>query len=131
MRNLLLKEGYDVPENVNLDGTIVTHDNLPTIGIWLMPNNNIAGMLEDFCIELADVKTIKYIEQTVNKAKLGGHTNFKKVHYSKSVIHTFLAWQDTPGMPLGQSITAQALNADRPLANRFIKFLQTLFQQTD
>jgi len=34
-------------------------------------------------------------------------------HKSKAVIHTYLAWQNEPGMPLGQAITARALNPEK------------------
>jgi transposase len=49
LRNRLIKEGYQhLPQNPNAKGTIIIdpEEELPTVGIWLMPNNT--GMLEDF-----------------------------------------------------------------------------------
>ena len=38
------------PQNPQPKGTIITdfEEELPTVGIWLMPNNQKTGMLEDF-----------------------------------------------------------------------------------
>nr|VFK22312.1 MAG: hypothetical protein BECKLPF1236B_GA0070989_13031 [Candidatus Kentron sp. LPFa] len=102
-------------------------DNSPTIGIWFMPDNNLNGMLEDFCRQLAVANAIGCAERCVYQAKRDGYATFIDSHESKAVIHTFLAWQDRPGMPLGQAITARSLNPSQPIAKKFIDFLQSLF----
>ena len=47
-RKELLKIGYEVPEKPDTEGTIIISNNLPKLGIWVMPNNQTKGMLEDF-----------------------------------------------------------------------------------
>ncbi len=84
-------------------------------------------MLEDFCLELIDTDHQEVAEQAVVLAENRDVANFKAVHRSKAVVHTYLAWQDVPGKPLGQSITAQALQPDQPLAERFVGWLKRLF----
>ena len=49
------------------------------------------------------------------------------VHRSKALIHTWLAWQQVPGQPMGLAITAQALSHDTPLALAFVGWLRRLF----
>lgn len=66
-------------------------------------------------------------EEAVVLAEDRGVARFKAVQRSKAVVHTYLAWQDEPGKPLGQSITAQALRPDQPLAERFVDWLKRLF----
>src|SRR5215213_9241901 len=38
----------DVPDLPKIGGTICTGKDLPKIGVWLMPDNSLPGMLEDF-----------------------------------------------------------------------------------
>ena len=127
VRDRLLKFGYDVPEAPLPNGTIIEMDNKPKVGVWLMPNNIADGMLEDFCSSLISAEALDFAKTCIEKAKDQGYTTFKNVHTSKSVVHTFLAWQNEPGMPLGQSIKAKALDAEKPTAIIFVEFLKRLF----
>ncbi|MCB8952025.1 MAG: hypothetical protein H6650_08430 [Ardenticatenales bacterium] len=45
---------------------------------------------------------------------------------SKAFIHTWLAWQKTPGLPMGRAITAKALSDDSPLVLDFVAWLNHL-----
>lgn len=131
VKGRLEKEDYTVPAIPNPAGTILRDENKPenkpAIGIWLMPDNDLNGMLEDFCGRLAAPAALGYAQNCVHEAKRNGFTTFIDSHKSKAVIHTFLAWQDRPGMPLGLAITAQALNPNQPVAERFVSFLKSLF----
>ena len=110
------------------DGTIVEAvEDKPRLGFWLMPNNVDSGMLEDFCRELAPADAIAFSEQCVIQAKEREFATFKDVHQSKAVVHTYLAWQDEPGKPLGQSITSQVLEPETEIARRFVDWLKRLF----
>jgi len=68
-------------------------------------------------------------EKSSYKLWVIGRTSFIDNHHSKAVVHTFLAWQDEPGMPLGQAITAKALDGNKPLAHNFSEFLKNLFKK--
>jgi hypothetical protein len=94
-----------------------------------MPNNRPDGMLEDFCSEMINVEANATVEQCPTIAETSGHTSFKSVHRSKAFVHTYLAWQDKPGRPLGQAITAQTLRNDTATAKAFVKWLTELFHQ--
>ena len=128
VKNRLVKLGYEMPDSPIQNGTIVNGDNLPRVGLWLMPNNNVDGMLEDFCRTLASDSAIDFAQACALEAKDKGYSSFKDVHLSKSTIHIFLAWQDEPGMPLGQAITSKTLDATQPSALQFISFLKRLFE---
>jgi len=119
---------YTFPESPNVNGTIISDNSgKPNLGIWLMPNNQNPGMLEDFLIEMADQNSISIATQCVETAKAEGLSTFKDIHFSKALIHTYLAWQDEPGRPLGQSITAHSLKPDTEIANMFVDWLKELF----
>lgn len=87
---------YHIPESPDEDGTILSppqeSSNLPTLGFWLMPNNQDIGALEDFCIQMADDEALDYAESAAKDAKSEGHATFSDTHLSKASIHTYLAW---------------------------------------
>lgn len=125
--DILGKAGYTVPLSPAKGGTIIKANNLPTIGVWLMPDNEVDGMLEDFCMRLAPKQSIEYAGLCVTEAHNGGHTTFGETHRAKAAIHTYLAWQNEPGMPLGLAVKAKALDPTQPIAVEFSEFLVNLF----
>ncbi len=52
---------------------------------------------------------------------------FADAHMAKAQIHTWLAWQENPGLPFGTAITAKFLDADRDQAGILINWLKRLF----
>src|SRR6266700_896940 len=49
LRYKLIKSGYSrVPIDPQQSGTIIQQDGRPIVGTWLMPDNRVSGMLEDF-----------------------------------------------------------------------------------
>lgn len=124
--------GYtETPSAPDLEGTIVTQEHRPRVGIWLMPNNRANGMLEDFIRYLVPDYEHNLLLQHVDQSldTIPAHERrFPNIHHSKARIHTWLAWQEEPGKPLGQAITARYLQADAPEALRFINWIRRLFQ---
>jgi hypothetical protein len=132
VRGKLRHYNYQFTATPSVNGTIVEDisDPLlerPKIGFWLMPNNQEPGMLEDFCAELAEPLSIEFARECVEAAHKRNVTTFKDVHRSKAVIHTYLAWQDEPGYPLGKSITKQSLRPRTAIAINFTDWLVALF----
>ena len=121
-------KAYLLPDEPVPDGIIVAgQKGKPRLGVWLMPNNKNPGMLEDFLIELAPHDGIEVARNCIANAQNKQLTSFKKAHLSKAVIHTYLAWQDEPGKPLGQAVTAQVLQPHTQTAKVFIDWLKRLF----
>lgn len=119
---------YEFAPHPAANGTIIEGSgSLPKLGIWLMPNNQVQGMLEDFCLEMIEPAARECAETAVATAQTQGAATFIDNHLSKAVVHTFLAWQDSPGRPLGQSITAQSLKPETPTARAFSEWLTRLF----
>ena len=117
--------------NLPQDGLVLepTDKTYPKVGIWLMPDNNQNGMLEDFMMALAkpDDALMKKSEDVLTDLETKGIQKYKPVHRSKAKIHTYLAWQDVPGRPMGQAITANILNSDSDMAVKFADWLKELF----
>ena len=113
------------------DGLVLepTNKTYPKVGIWLMPDNNQNGMLEDFMAALAepDDALMKKSEDVLTDLEKEGIQKYKPVHRSKAKIHTYLAWQDVPGRPMGQAITANILNSNSDVAVKFVKWIKEMF----
>ena len=126
----LRKAGYsDLPPYPEPNGTIIEVNQMPRIGIWLMPDNELPGMLENFVSHLIPdddplkTKTEDVLRQIENE----NLQRYSLAHHQKAFIHTYLAWQETPGQPMGQAITARVLNYNQPLAQNFVQWLNRLF----
>jgi hypothetical protein len=128
IQSKLRNYSYTLPTHPDIYGTVSESDaEEPKLGFWIMPNNQNSGMLEDFCAELADPASLAVAREAVKQAVAMQATTFKEVHESKAVIHTYLAWQDEPGYPLGKSITSQALRSKTEIAIKFTDWLKCLF----
>lgn len=92
-----------------------------------MPDNAQGGMLEDFLLRLiprTDV-LLAHAQQTVATLP---EQRFAAAHRAKAEIHTWLAWQEHPGTPLGLALRRRYLDADHALAQRFHDWLVALFE---
>src|SRR4028118_2120447 len=128
IKSKLRDNSYTLPDKPDADGTVVvSSSDEPKLGFWLMPNNQDSGMLEDFCAELAQPESLAFARECVEQAQAMQVTTFKEVHRSKAVIHTYLAWHDEPGYPLGKAITSQALRPHTDVAVKFTNWLIRLF----
>ena len=132
LHNILIKAGdADVPAAPNPAGTIVVLEQpyrTLTVGIWLMPNNTLPGMLENFVAFLVPPddplwdRTGNCLQQIPEQ-----HRRFSVAHQPKAHIHTWLAWQEEPGTPMGLAITKRYLNADAPYAQQLMDWIRRLF----
>ena len=52
----------------------------------------------------------------------------KKTLEYKARIHTWLAWHDEPGLPVGTAITSRILSTDNDLCQCFVDWLERLFE---
>lgn len=130
LRSGLVEVGYhDFPTEPLEGGVIIPGvSGLPSIGIWLMPNNKKEEMLEDFLqslIQEGDALLARAIT-CVDDIPLQ-ERKFRETHRSKALIHTWLAWQEEPGTLLGSAVTRRYLDGHHPLALEFLNWLQRLF----
>ena len=130
LRKKLSGYSYDFPSAPISEGTILEPDSekeSTRIGIWLMPDNRTDGMLEDLCLGMISPEAQDTVDRCLEIARLAGQTSFKEAHLSKARVHTYLAWQDEPGKPIGQSITSEALNSDTDRTRAFLNWVRLLF----
>lgn len=130
LKDLKYKDVPDLPEP---NGTILNHsENLPKIGVWLMPDNTLPGMLEDFVKLLVPdeqksllEKAIEAVESIPKEERQFITKNSDKT--AKAQIHTYLAWQSRPGVPYGIAIREKFLKADSQNTENLMTWIKELF----
>lgn len=125
---VLTKSGYiGIPKTPSESGTILKQEGKPVLGIWLMPNNSDVGMIEDFAMLLISPQDrLLPLAQAALETIPMEDRLFPEVHRSKALVHTWLAWQVDPGVPMGAAITRKYLESDTPTAVAFVTWLNQL-----
>jgi hypothetical protein len=132
LRNVLINfGGVNIPADLDPNGTIMSLEQTLrtlTVGVWIMPNNKLPGILEDFIgflVPEGDLlwERAKDCVGSIPEAE----RLFPKVHEPKANIHTWLAWQEEPGAPLGLAITKRYLDVNVPHAQQLVNWTRRLF----
>jgi hypothetical protein len=138
VRDRLITAGYtNVPKQPPQSGLILASEEspeqyLPRFGVWLMPDNQTTGILEDFIRQLipANDPLKPEADRILNELESAKIQQYAAKDRAKAFIHTWLAWQESPGRPMGQTITAKVLEKDAPIAATFTDWLRKLFHAT-
>jgi len=125
--------GYEkLRDNPAAEGTIVEPPAgkfLPRVGIWIMPDNQTKGILEDFLRFLVPEGSALFEHVKSSVAAIPqGERRFHLLAEPKAVIHTWLAWQEEPGKPLGTAITARYLDPDVTQVDVLVSWLNRLYE---
>ncbi len=134
IRDRLVSEGYEadlLPRNADPTGVIL---DLPSrrgrkpirLGVWIMPDNQSTGMLEDFVANMIreDDEVLPYVDDFL-AAIPEDRRRYRKVHESKARLHTWLAVSERPGRPMGQAIKAEShLDANHASVEPFLKWIR-------
>ena len=127
----LTRVGYiSLPQEPDPNGTLIESIGKPKVGIWIMPDNQMPGMLENFVAHLipdTDLLALK-AEAVLQEIEQESLHRYSLSHRPKAFIHTWLAWQKVPGQPMGLAITAHILNHNEALALSFVSWLRRLFE---
>ena len=134
IRNILTGAGYrDIPVMPNPNGTIIeppVEPPLPRVGVWIMPDNQKPGTLENF-LQFLVPQTDALIGHATTVVDTVPVQRFRDQDRPKAVIHTWLAWQEEPGRPYGTAITARFLDPDVPQVDVLASWLERLFNQPE
>ncbi|MDX2303213.1 MAG: DUF3226 domain-containing protein [Microscillaceae bacterium] len=133
------KLGYqNLPKKPEPKGTIVLQNSLPKLGVWIMPDNQVEGTLETFVKFLIPDfdkdELLKLAEKTVDELIQKKLNLFSVSDRMKAIVHTWLAWQEEPGLSLGQAINFRFTQKEKGYllddrkASPFILWLQKLFK---
>ena len=132
LQNIFIKSGgVDVPTAPDLGGAIFSvelPDRSLVVGVWIMPNNELSGMLESFVRFLVPADDSLWDRAADCLTRIPEQERrFPAAHQIKAHVHTWLAWQEEPGTPLGLAIKKRYLDADAPHARQLMDWVCRLF----
>ena len=70
-----------------------------------------------------------HVDSTLLDIEQNNISKYKSRHKAKARIHTFLAWQEDPGTPMGLAITKKYLDPKAPSSQLFVNWLNALYTQ--
>ena len=129
VRDRLTAAGYtSVPASPDPNGTVLDPPAtlpLPRVGVWIMPDNQNPGKLESLLRGLVPPTDGLFahaadVVASLPEKRFGDNE-------LKATIHTWLAWQEKPGLPYGTAITAKYLDPSVPQIDGLVSWLQHLF----
>ena len=136
-------EDVTLPEQLSREGLIlpdVASKESPRstlrLGIWLMPDNESKGELENFFMRLIhqDNSTWNHAEEYINQYTMeqaenrqGGFDVEKPYKVSKAKVYAWLATRKKPGKMAAAISANHGLDLNSELAQRFAQWLEKLF----
>lgn len=128
VRNRLIDAGFDMPSQPDTDGTIIPEiEDLPRVGIWLMPDNESAGELEDFVAQMIPGNDPVWpLSQSYIDGIPTADRRFTENKVQRAKVHAWLAAREDPRQ-MGQAIRARDLEVRGELCERFVVWLRKLF----
>jgi hypothetical protein len=135
--------GMVIPTTKNLNyGEVFSNaDDSLRIGLWLMPNHEKDGYLEDFVLACTkwdspllssppnDQHTLKnYADDCLQELDQRKLKLFANYHHSKASAYTWLAWQTKPTQFLSGVIEAGLLDMQHPYVRAFKDWIERCFK---
>lgn len=128
-RNRLRDAGFDAPRQPDPGGTIIFEtEDLPRVGVWLMPDNESAGELEDFVARMipGDDSVWPLSRDYIDGIPVADR-RFTESKTQRAKVHAWLAAREDPRQ-MGQAIRARDLEVDGELCEKFVAWLRRLFE---
>ena len=125
VRGQLSKADIHPPTAPDSAGTII--DGTPRVGIWLMPNNESLGELEDFVVRMIpDGDEVWPLSQRYIEEIPEAERKFSAKKKLRAQLYAWLAARKDPRQ-MGLAIRARDLEVDGELSNTFVAWLTKLF----
>lgn len=130
LKDVALAEKMKLPKKPKPRGVIIDSRpavRIPRIGIWMMPDNQSEGQLEDFIADMIPdddpvwPQSVAYIKGIRKKDR-----KFKSNKKLRAKVNAWLATREEP-RPMGLAIKAQDLNVDGDNCRDFLAWLYRLF----
>lgn len=127
VRGILLRAGYQpLPESVPENGLVLASRTRISVGVWIMPDNLSPGQIEEFVSLMVPKgdKLWSYAQSCVDRLP---ERRFRDTHVMKAVVHTWLAWQEDPGVPMGLAVKKRYFDSNSRVARAFLEWSRRLF----
>lgn len=117
-----------LPERPGAEGTVVDLDEAFRFGAWIMPDNTLPGILEDFVRFLVpDGDALMAHTSDFVDGLPAGLCRFPATRRPKALIHSWLALQEQPGRPIGLAVTCKYLDAKAQVVQPLLDWIRALF----
>ena len=121
----LAKQNLHLPPHREPNGTIIGGS--PRVGVWLWPDNQRPGELEDFVEAMIPQDDGVWPRAQAYVSGIPeAERRFPAGKTLKAQLHAWLATRRTPGR-MGSAIGTGDLDVDGPVAERFAHWLRRLF----
>lgn len=125
VRGQLSKADIPPPTAPDSAGTII--DGTPRVGIWLMPDNESSGELEDFVVRMIpDGDEVWPLSQRYIEEIPEAERKFSAKKKLRAQLYAWLAAREDHRQ-MGLAIRARDLEVDGELSNTFVAWLTKLF----
>lgn len=128
IQKIFNSNSISLPSDIPAEGLIVDILSI-RIGIWIMPNNQLNGTLEDFLHYLIPSDHLVMDEVEIHIQNIEGKNlhKYNANNHSKAKIHSWLALQESPGTPIGRAINYKYFKTDNPECKKFTDWLEKLY----
>lgn len=130
IRRRLEERFPSLPKELPAEGLVHEDAGSPRVGVWIMPDNVSSGMLETMLLRIRhdasdDLKA--HVRAAMERAvNLGAP--LQPAHHDKGELHTWLAWQEPPGLQLHMAVRAKLLRPTGDVVAPFVQWFKTLFE---
>ena len=127
VRGQLSKADISPPPSPDPAGTVIVTDGKPRVGIWLMPDNESSGELEDFVVRMIpDGDQVWPLSQSYIEDIPEAERKFSEGKKLRAQLYAWLAAREDPRQ-MGLAIRAHDLEVNGELSQKFIAWLTKLF----
>ena len=114
------------PSSPDPGGTII--EGSPRVGIWLMPDNESPGELEDFVAKMIPCDDAVWpLSQSYIDSIPAAHRRFNRGKILRAKVHAWLATREEPRR-MGSAISVGDLKRDVEVSKKFVSWLRELFR---
>lgn len=127
----LREVGIEASSTISRTGFLAEHPRTGVrTGVWLMPDNDRDGTIEDLLLDLvASGDPLRELATEATDEAMRLDRRFPVPHRLKAIVHTWLAWQEQPGCAYGSAIHRRYFVHDVETALRFVNWVRSLLGQ--
>lgn len=110
-------------------GSIFKSEDLPAVGLWLMPSHQSNGILEELLwasLAQDQTKLKDYADKVITQLP---ERRFGDLQLPKAQLYTLLAWQKRPGLSLDVLVNSGMLDLDSAAIKGFKQWLAKVFPE--
>ena len=127
VRDRLYEDGISIPDRPSPNGIVIDVEGRPRIGVWVMPDNDLAGELEDFVEKMIPSNDPVWpLSQHYVDDIPAMHRKFRTGKVLRAKLYAWLAVRKIPGR-MGAAIGTGDLNANAADCAEFVDWLRRLF----